>query len=97
MGRALVLHRTARAHLHQAVGAILQTLGYTVTQNRDGSLRIDGPAGATEGAQTSAELATSAGAGLDDLETLRARGDRGPRGGSDEDGDDGSAGVLARL
>lgn len=54
-GRATLLHRTARAHLHGAITGVLSELGYTVTQTPAG-LRVEGVASRSEGATTVARL-----------------------------------------
>lgn len=93
-GRASLLHRASREHMHWAIGAILQALGYSVTQASGGTLQVDGPAGASQGAETAEALAASMRTMLDNLDDLR---DKKKGSGPDEDGDDGTAGVLAKV
>ncbi|MFC6064341.1 hypothetical protein [Streptomyces ochraceiscleroticus] len=89
-GRAGLLHRAARVYLHHALTGILQELGYSVAQTTTG-LRIEGLPGASAGAETASSLAEALREQLDSLDDRRDRKRR------DEDGDDGLAGVPARV
>jgi hypothetical protein len=89
-GRAGLLHRSTRAYVHHALTGTLQELGYSVAHTTTG-LRIEGLPGASAGAETASTLADFLRGSLDSLDGARDRKKRA------EDGDDGLAGVPARV
>lgn len=91
-GRAGVLHRAARAYLHHALAGVLQELGYSAAQTATG-LRIEGLPGASAGAETAKALTESLRVTIDSLDEARERKKRG----DNDEGDDGLAGVPARV